>query len=38
MTERITTYEQYKEVYQKSVENPEAFWAKIAENFYWQKK
>ena len=28
----------YKEVYQKSIENPGAFWASIAEHFTWRKK
>ena len=35
---QITSVEQYKEQYQKSVENPESFWADVAENFYWRKK
>ncbi len=28
----------YREVYQQSIENPEAFWADIAESFHWHKK
>lgn len=28
----------YDEAYKKSVENPEGFWAEIAENFVWRKK
>ena len=35
---QITSFEQYQEAYQKSVNNPEKFWAEIAENFQWQKK
>ncbi|HTB99666.1 MAG TPA: acetate--CoA ligase [Ferruginibacter sp.] len=35
---QIKTLEQYKAAYKSSVENPEAFWENIAENFYWQKK
>ncbi len=35
---QIKTYDQYKQAYQKSVEDPEAFWADIAEHFYWRKK
>jgi len=35
---QITSMEQYKEQYQKSVANPDSFWAEIAENFYWHKK
>jgi acetyl-CoA synthetase len=30
--------EQYQELYQKSINDPEAFWAEQAENFYWHKK
>ncbi len=35
---QITSAEQYKEQYQKSVDDPEAFWGNVAENFYWRKK
>ncbi len=35
---RITSFEEYKEEYQKSVDNPEAFWAGHAESFVWKKK
>ncbi len=28
----------YFHEYQKSVQNPEAFWSSIADNFYWRKK
>ena len=35
---QITSAEQYKEQYEKSVANPESFWADVAENFYWRKK
>ncbi len=38
MSARITTFEQYREEYKKSIENPEDFWAGIAENFTWKKK
>lgn len=38
MTLQIKSLEQYKEVYQQSVENPEQFWAAQAETFTWQKK
>lgn len=34
----ITTFDQYKEVYKHSVEQPEEFWAGIADNFLWKKK
>jgi acetyl-CoA synthetase len=35
---QITSLEQYNEAYKKSVEDPENFWAAIAENFLWKKK
>jgi acetyl-CoA synthetase len=38
MIERIKSKEEYHIAYKKSVENPEQFWAEIAENFQWQKK
>jgi acetyl-CoA synthetase len=34
----ITSFEQYKAQYQKSVENPEAFWDDIANQFSWKQK
>lgn len=35
---QINTFEEYTQNYQRSIEQPEAFWAEIAENFTWQKK
>ncbi len=37
MATTIRTFEQYREVYQKSVERPEQFWEEEARSFYWQK-
>ena len=34
----INSREQYDSMYKESIENPEAFWGDIAENFVWQKK
>ncbi|WP_338870014.1 acetate--CoA ligase [Spirosoma sp. SC4-14] len=34
---RIRTFADYQTAYQKSVEDPEAFWAEIAQNFLWRK-
>ena len=34
----ITTFDQYKEEYQKSIENPVAFWDGIANQFSWKQK
>jgi acetyl-CoA synthetase len=38
MSHIIKTVEQYKADYQRSVEDPEAFWAKHAKKFQWQQK
>jgi acetyl-CoA synthetase len=35
---QITSMEQYQEDYQRSVKDPEGFWASVAENFTWHKK
>ncbi len=35
---QITSLEQYHEDYKKSIENPEDFWGRIAENFLWKRK
>ena len=34
---QLQTFQQYQEAYQKSVNNPEDFWASIAANFQWKK-
>ena len=38
MNFKVTSEEQYRRNYKKSIENPEAFWAEIAENFLWEQK
>jgi acetyl-CoA synthetase len=35
---QITSYDQYKEAYKRSVEQPEEFWSDVAEQFLWRKK
>lgn len=35
---QIATIAQYNEAYAQSVNQPEAFWADVAESFTWQKK
>lgn len=35
---RINSLQEYKDAYQKSVEQPELFWNDIAENFKWRSK
>jgi acetyl-CoA synthetase len=35
---QIKTFKEYQENYKNSIENPEEFWADVAENFYWKKK
>ena len=38
MTDQIKTLQDYQEIYAKSVEHPEVFWAQQAESFQWRKK
>lgn len=38
MPKRITSFEEYKREYRRSVENPESFWAEQAESFQWKEK
>jgi len=38
MENNITTFEEYKKEYAKSINTPEAFWEEKAKNFTWQKK
>ncbi|HXP49420.1 MAG TPA: AMP-binding protein, partial [Bacteroidia bacterium] len=38
MDARITSFEQYNQDYKRSVDDPESFWADIANNFTWRKK
>ena len=35
---KISSFEEYHQVYKHSVEQPEEFWAGIADNFHWRKK
>lgn len=35
---QINTFKEYKEKYEKSVSDPESFWAEVAEQFQWKKK
>ncbi|MEL6533772.1 MAG: acetate--CoA ligase [Bacteroidota bacterium] len=35
---RINTWEDYQQAYARSVEDPESFWAEMAEQFTWRKK
>lgn len=38
MTPQINSIQDYKVQYQKSIEDPEAFWSEIANTFTWKKK
>jgi acetyl-CoA synthetase len=35
---QIKSFEEYKRVYQYSIENPEQFWGSVAQHFKWRKK
>ena len=34
----ISSMEQYQAMYKRSIEDPDGFWAEVAEDFYWQQK
>ena len=34
----IATLEQYRAMYQRSIDDPEGFWGETAESFYWKEK
>lgn len=34
---KINTFKEYEEAYSKSIEDPEEFWAEIAQEFIWRK-
>ncbi len=38
MTHVIKTFDEYRQAWKKSVEDPEGFWAEQAETFQWHKK
>ncbi len=38
MNLQVKSFEEYQDVYNYSVNEPEKFWAEIAENFLWRKK
>jgi acetyl-CoA synthetase len=35
---QITSFDQYKAAYKKSVDDPEGFWGDVASDFLWKKK
>lgn len=37
MNPRIQSFEEYQQAYQQSVQDPEKFWAEIAETFTWRR-
>ncbi|MCB0492774.1 MAG: acetate--CoA ligase [Cyclobacteriaceae bacterium] len=38
MNHTIKNFEEYEEIYNRSVSNPESFWEEVAEGFQWRKK
>ncbi|MDB5263932.1 MAG: acetyl-CoA synthetase [Adhaeribacter sp.] len=38
MSYTIKSFDEYQQAYHESVQNPEGFWANIAEQFTWQQK
>src|SRR6195952_4029796 len=35
---QVKSYEEYKTAYEKSIKDPEKFWAEVADAFYWRRK
>jgi acetyl-CoA synthetase len=35
---KVTSFDEYKNAYKKSVDDPEGFWADVASSFLWKKK
>ncbi len=38
MLPMINSFDEYEKIYKKSIENPESFWADIADHFEWHQK
>ncbi len=38
MSKQISSFEEYKTVYKRSIAQPELFWSEVAEDFLWKKK
>lgn len=38
MNFQISSFEEYQDVYKKSVDNPEQFWGEVADHFFWKRK
>src|SRR5438552_17744500 len=38
MISRITSYDEYKREYERSITDPENFWSEVAEDFHWKEK
>ncbi|MFZ1805844.1 MAG: acetate--CoA ligase [Cyclobacteriaceae bacterium] len=38
MNHAIKNFEEYEKIYNRSVSDPESFWAEVAESFHWRKK
>lgn len=34
----VKSMDEYKELYNRSIENPDEFWAEMADQFYWERK
>ena len=35
---QINSFEEYQQAYKKSIDDPEGFWASVADHFLWKKK
>lgn len=34
----VSSLEQYRQLYQRSIDDPESFWTEIAEQFHWETR
>lgn len=34
----VRSHEEYKEMYQRSIDDPDGFWSEIADQFYWKSR
>lgn len=34
----VKSFDEYKQMYDRSIEKPDEFWAEMADTFYWEKK
>ena len=38
MKQTVSSFEEYKEIYQESINNPEKYWEQVADDFQWHER